>query len=270
MITVNFNRVFVENNIALGNHMFQYAVCRLVATKNNYNFFISYGDYISKCFPGIDLGVNDGKSKYTWIDDNMSQAYRSDIFNIPDFTDLHGFYQTDKYFQGNEELVKSWFPIDINDDSFSGTPTVKSIAELFPVDDFCYMHIRGGDAKNDANWLMPRKYYSDAMAEVRKIKPDISFVIITDDIELSREYFPEITAIGYDDSIDSISALMIDFRSLYNSKYCIISSSTFSWWASWLSDKIITVAPNNWLNYNKPTGSGFYPVDIKVDKFTYV
>ena len=35
MITINFNQVHVENDIALGNHLFQYAICRIVALKNN-------------------------------------------------------------------------------------------------------------------------------------------------------------------------------------------------------------------------------------------
>jgi hypothetical protein len=62
---------------------------------------------------------------------------------------------------------------------------------------------------------------------------------------------------------------MVDFKLMYYSKYSIISSSSLAWWSNWLSDKEITIAPNNWLNYNKP-GDGFYPVDIMVDKFTYI
>ena len=38
---------------------------------------------------------------------------------------------------------------------------------------------------------------------------------------------------------------------------------------SWLSNKEISVAPNYWLNHNKPE-LGFYPIDIKSEKFIYV
>jgi hypothetical protein len=62
---------------------------------------------------------------------------------------------------------------------------------------------------------------------------------------------------------------MVDFKLMYNSKYCILSNSTFSWWSSWLTEKEISIAPNNWLNYNNPE-LGFHPIDIKTDKFLYV
>lgn len=29
MITVGFNKIIIEEDIALGNHMFQYSICRL-------------------------------------------------------------------------------------------------------------------------------------------------------------------------------------------------------------------------------------------------
>ena len=41
----------------------------------------------------------------------------------------------------------------------------------------------------------------------------------------------------------------IDFYLLSQSKYKIIPNSSFSWWASWLSQKNkITIAPNNWFS----------------------
>ena len=63
--------------------------------------------------------------------------------------------------------------------------------------------------------------------------------------------------------------MMVDFEILYKSKINIIPNSTFSWWASWLDNKEMVVAPNNWWNYNKPE-LGFYPVDIKTEEFIYV
>ena len=72
MITPGFNTVFVENNVALGNHMFQYAIARLVAHKNGYNFYIPNGHYISKCFPKIDLGVVDGNTMFHYMEDTSS------------------------------------------------------------------------------------------------------------------------------------------------------------------------------------------------------
>ncbi len=259
MIGINYD----DPNILFGNHMFQYSLCRLISLKNGYNFHIKHGNHLLECFPNIDLGSCDGEMQRSYEENIHSQAYLPDVFNIPDFTNLLGCYQTSKYFNGNENLVKSWFPVTMED-------SVRVVLDKYPVDDFCYVHMRGCDYKAN-NWNLPRQYYLDAMEEVKKIKPDIKFVIVTDDLEMAKLYFPDIDVISTEVHEYGFFGRdgIIDFKSLYYSKYCIIANSTFSWWAAWLSDKVITVAPNNWLNYNKPE-SGFYPFDIKTDGFIYI
>ena len=252
MITVNFNQIHVDNDIALGNHMFQYALCRLVALKNGYNFFIPYSGHLGKCFPGIDLGINDGNT-YGFFGDSNTQEYNARVFDVPDFTNLHGYFQTEKYFEGHEDLVKSWFPIDADNDN------IKQILEKYSVEEYCYIHIRGSN--NKGSYIMLDKYYYlNGIEEVKKLKKDIKFVIITDDYDVSKLYFPELDVIS--------SNVMDDFKAMYFSKYAIISNSTFSWWSCWLSDKIITIAPNRWYNHN--VGGDFFPADIKSEKFIYI
>lgn len=254
MITVGFNKVYEESNIALGNHMFQYSICRIVAAKNNYNFHIPYVGNLKKCFPGIDLGISDGNIKHHY-NDSTSQIFDPNIFNVQDFTNLLGFFQTEKYFIGYENDIKSWFKIELDDKT-------KEILEKYPIDKYCYMHIRGGDNKtNGQDWLIPKEYYLRSMEKINK-NDKLSFLIITDDIEYSKSYFPEIESVSND--------VITDFKLLYYAKYCIISASTFSWWARWLGDdKNITISPNKWLNYNKSTNE-FYPIDIKTNKFIWI
>jgi hypothetical protein len=99
------------------------------------------------------------------------------------------------------------------------------------------------------------------MDYIRNIKPDIKFLIVTDDIDESKKLFPDIDCVSHD--------MITDFSILLNSRYLIITNSTFSWWAAWLKNKDIVVSPNNWLNYNKPE-LGFFPVDIKTESFIYL
>jgi hypothetical protein len=245
----------------LGNQMFQYAVCRTIAEKNGYSFHIPYdlsindGHNISNYF-SVDMGSSDGEIIYKFSEDARIQKFNPEIFNIPDGTLIWGFYQTDKYFKENESNVKSWFKVDLDEKT-------ESILNLYNKEDYCFIHFRGTDYKqfDSGSRFLPKKYFEDAKNLVKKKKSDIKFIVITDDIEEAKNYFPE------DKSISN--EMMVDFKLLYYSKYCIIPNSTFSWWAAWLSDKIITVAPNNWLNYQMPH-LGFYPVDIKVEKFNYV
>lgn len=281
MITIDVNPIlsidhhcYLPNNTALGNHMFQYAVCRLVAEKNKYDFFIPDIGYLSKTFPSLQL-ISQNKVEFNKYQnyasipdvkqerdlaigmnkffDESTQKYNSKVFTISDNTIMYGFYQSEKYFEGNHELIKSWF---ILNDSIN----VDKYTNEYPIDKYCYIHIRGKDYIT-LGWSLPKKYYQESMSIMIEKFPNISFLIITDDVNLSASMFPDISIIS-----DSI---LVDFKLLYISKYCIISNSTFSWWTSWLSDKIITIAPNNWIHYNNPS-SGFFPEDIKSDKFIYV
>lgn len=255
MITVSMNQVHKDTDIGLGNHMFQYAICRLIAEKRGFNYHIPYNEYIKRCFPDIEIGVDDGPVQYYFTEDSSSQQYNPNIFGCPDFTHFWGYYQSEKYYEGWEDRVKSYFNVNMTDE-------VKLTLDKYPVDDFCYMHIRAsGNKFGEARWLLPKEYYLKSMDKVREMNPNISFVIITDDPEYSKYLFPELDV--------QYNSVFVDFRLMYFSKYTIISNSTFSWWSAWLSDKIITIAPDNWLNYKYPE-LGFYPVDIKTKNFTYI
>ena len=243
----------------LGNQMFQYSVCRIIAEKNGYDFFIStdesHGQNISNYF-NLYMGNGLGNIKYQYCEDHTIQIFNPGIFNIKDNTEIWGFYQSDQYFCDRREDVKSWFHIDIKLET-------RLILEKYNINEYCFIHFRGTDYKD---WdmgtrFLPKLYFENAINHIKMKKKDIKFVVITDDIESAKFYFNNFDIICND--------MMIDFQLLYYSKYCIISNSTFSWWAAWLSEKIITVAPNNWLNYNNPE-LGFYPKSIKSDRFEYV
>ena len=254
MITVHFNQVFVEQDIALGNHLFQYCICRIVAMKNGYNFFIPYSGKLKECFPNLDLGVSDGIIRYGCPDLREGEEFNPHIYNVRDFTHLNGNYQGVKYYEDHEDLVKEWLKIEMDDE-------VQKVIDKYPVDEYCYIHLRGNS--NKSSWFMtPKSFYEKGIAEMTKMKEDVKFVIITDDVELSKEFFPDIDVIS-----GHYEGVMTDFKSLYFAKYSIISNSTFSWWPRWLSDGI-TFAPNHWLNYNK--GGEFCPKGMETKKFIYI
>ena len=250
MITVSMNKIYEESNIAIGNHLFQYCLCKIIALKNNYNFFIPSPGKLPLFFPDLDLGVVDGSINNSYTEDMNNQIFKSELFSLPDFTHLSGFFQTEKYFENYESEIKKWFKID-------SLPNLDN--------NICLIQIRGGDNRHSEialklKWVLPKKYYLDGMSEVLKINPNTIFKIVTDDLELSKLYFPDLEILTND--------TLGDFKLLISANYSIISSSTFAWWGRWLSDGI-TFAPNNWLNYNNPD-LGFYPQDIKSKKFIYI
>jgi hypothetical protein len=253
--------ITVELAGRLGNQMFQYALCRTVAERNGYFFYVSrdnnnHGQNISEYFD-LPMGEYDGSGlPFRWGEDSSLQTYNPDVFNISDGTRMFGFFQTEKYFLHNAEKIKGWFKINLDDET-------QELINKFPTDEYCYVHFRGTDYKNwdEGTRFLPKKYFQDAFQIMKEKKSDLKFLIITDDIESAKEYFQDHEIIS--------NQMLVDFKLLYVSKYCIVTNSSFSWWAAWLSDKEITVAPNNWLNYNMPH-LGFYPVDIKTEKFIYI
>jgi hypothetical protein len=202
------------------------------------------------------MGVNNTTIQHRFSEDHTKQTFNPNIFSIQDNTHIWGFYQSEKYFIDNEENVKKWFNLDLCDET-------NALLDKYPIDEYCYIHFRGTDYKDwdGGNMFLPKKYFDESISRIQELKPDIKFLVITDDKELASEYFKDLDVVSND--------MMVDFKLLYNSKYCIITNSTFSWWATWLSEKEITLAPNNWLNYNRPH-LGFYPADIKTNKFEYI
>ena len=247
----------VELRGRLGNQMFQYALCRIIALKNNYNFCIpsipgAENVHILNHFK-LDSGLYDGPIQYYYNEDISTQKYDANIFNVRNFTKLSGFFQTEKYFLEYKQLLKEWYKP-------SEELNITNILEKYPPNTYCYIHYRGGDYKDCKDWFLPIKYYNDAIEYVKSNIKGINFLIITDDVSAARNYFK-----GYEIISNN---MLIDYKLLYNSKYCIVSNSSFSWWPCWLSHKELVVAPNYWFNYNNK--NGFSPIDIKTSNFTYV
>jgi hypothetical protein len=250
----------------LGNHMFQYAICRIIADRNNFNFKIAaigednppYAEdtnhHIFTYFPELERGIVDGSIKHIYHED-WSQSYNPSIFNIPDYTKLYGYFQTEKYFVGFEDSIKNWFKV--NKDQ-----TTLELLKKYPIDEYCYVHFRCY-VFGEGQTHISLKFYLDAYEKIKQVNTNIKLLIITEDINFTKNIFKDI-----DCEIIS-NDMMIDYKLLYFSKYCIISPSTFSWWAAWLTDKEITIAPQFWINYDSPE-KGWYPSEIKTKKFTYV
>jgi len=263
----------------LGNNIFQYIFCRISAIKKNFEFYITngvedsdnfYKEISSRFNIGLENSVID--NPHHWIGDNLFDIDfgkrdkninkllgEVNIEEVTDGSFLKGFYQTEEYMLGYEEMIKNdWLPFKKNLKDLS-----KPLLEKYDVDKYCYIHFRGGDYKTIPQFFLPIDYYRESMNHIVSIKNDIKFVIITDDIVEATNFFPEYDVIS--------NQMEIDFYLLSKAKYSIIPNSSFSWWASWLNnDSKIIVAPNRWFNYNKYYGEGFEPPKIKTNKFYYI
>ncbi|OBS93547.1 hypothetical protein A9259_16785 [Vibrio cyclitrophicus] len=114
------------------------------------------------------------------------------------------------------------------------------------------IHIRGGDfLSSKVHFSLGREYYESGIQSLSRYVD--RFIIVTDDKEYASKVvcdlnFPPNSHIEISQSLSALN----DFELIMDSKYSILSNSTFSIWAGALSTKIATFAPARLsININK-------------------
>jgi hypothetical protein len=147
-------------------------------------------------------------------------------------------------------------------------------------DDWCLIHVRGGDFKNLIPIKIWQEYYRHSMEYIDTIAKSVQFKCVTDDPTYARILLGdsiEILGSSLLDLADSRRAphhlggpIEVDFKYLNSAKYLIIPNSSFSWWAAYLNRvRKIVIAPKYWALFGSPikTWSTF---DILTPEFMYM
>lgn len=269
--------ISVYLNGRLGNNLFQYVFCRIASIKQNCNFYIPKNidesiSFYSFCSQKISRYMEKPceSNPHYWTGDGLfnidfginDEHITSSVgeININDVTNgmlLVDFYQSDSYMvEYRDAIINDW--LKFNDTIILES---KELLNQYNIDEYCYIHLRGTDYKTIPQYYLPISYYQKSIDHIKTIKPNLKFLVITDDVIEAKRMFPEFNVIS--------NSMDIDFYLLSQAKYKIIPNSSFSWWASWLSQKNeITIAPNYWFNYN--SGDTFLPPGIKTSLFTYL
>jgi len=269
----------------LGNHMWQYAVCRTVAEKLGYKWGINSSpthDYHNGTnqmyFMDVDFGspienikfefYENGKS-YQGVNEHVNVTMMDPkIFNISDNTKIFGkdgalgaLLQSEKYFSGYENNVKSWFKINKQYEKKYD----KKLKELnIQLDEnTCVINFRGGEYRSIPNVVCRREYWRDSINYMLSLNLNMKFIVITDDPEFANSYMPFQIPCYHDE-------IGFDFYAINKSKWVILSNSTFGWWASWLNnDAKLIIAPKYWASHNN--SDGYWSVGESYSKkFSYL
>lgn len=245
--------VKLENYLELGNQLWLYAVCRTVAERNGYDY------HIPRDWKGIgifdcNLGVDNLIVKDIFTENYTMQVYNESIFNIEDFTQLFGFFQSEKYIYDNRKNIISWFKlVDENPDYIDMLDLKGNV---------CVINFRGGDYKNLDHVFLNKKYWLDSINVMRKINWRMKFVVITDDVQEARKFFPNFPIFHLN--------VKDDFFVVKEAKYLIIANSTFSWWGAWLNRNAkFIMAPKYWFRHNFSNG-WWIPCDSITRDFHYM
>jgi len=268
----------------LGNHMWQYAVCRTIAEKLGYEWGINPNpshDYFNgqsqMTFMNVDFGKPvEGITKEfheTWtffshIDDVNVTMLDHKLYEIEDNSIMlgrdgakGGIYQSEDYIIDRKEDIKKWY--EIKEESKLHYDKLLLDMGISLDDNLCVINFRGGEYRNIPNVLVRREYWRDAINHMLTINPNMRFLLITDDVQCANSFMPfQIQAIHVD--------VGFDFYVVNQAKWLILSNSSFGWWAGWLNiyaNKII--APKYWSRHN--VSDGYWSTgDAYTRCFTYM
>lgn len=211
----------------LGNQLWQIAATVALAKKHNSIYAFPRWEYESffnlhNCFSLPNLG-------------KTFQEPHFHFASIPycDGMDLNGYYQSYKYFEEYESLIRSIFEFSFSVDKICDTTS---------------LHIRRGDylsIGDDYHTNLKDEYYNEAMLMMNTKK----YMIFSDDIAWCKSKYQGPQFIFAENNSPAI-----DLALMSNCENNIIANSSFSWWAAWLNKTPYkkVIAPHKWFGSKLP------------------
>ena len=265
--------IITELEGGLGNQLFQYAVGRCLAYKNNTKLKLDIQKYskvkdshhgfykLDKFNIKENFATPEDISKTRYIKALPHNKFVTYILNAPDNIFLSGYWQSEKYFLEIEDIIRREFTLK--------NPLEKKSAawkeKILTADCSVSLHVRHGDyltheSRNNRG-ILPVSYYKLCINELQKNFKDITIFVFSDDMQWCKENLNLNATIKFVDSCEH------DYEELYLMSLCshnIISPSTFAWWGAWLNpnpDKKVfapypwhtedwsseTIISNNWI-----------------------
>lgn len=209
-----------------------------------------------------------------YIEDCKKGIYLTmDAYEIPDFIPTK---KKKKFIFGNYESANA-LPNEVEKlrDNLSTITTPnnenKKLLESINKTNSVCVHIRRGDYNNKGNeWLQvcDLRYYQKGIDVIKGMTNNPNFFVFSnthDDIEwIKKNYDLGVCPIYVDMSNPDYE----EFRLMSSCKHFIISNSTFSWWAAFLSrsENKVVIAPKRWNNKDPQelTASMYLETWIKV------
>jgi hypothetical protein len=227
-----------------GNQLWCYVVTRAIAEKNGFDFGIKSPEwFLGKDFMKIDFGNEIKNISHFYNEKQMFHPkngadislYDENLAKIKDNTEIAGVMQSEKYIYDKKDEIKAWLKTEDIDVS------------QFTQEDICVMNFRGGEYTRHPELFLKRKYWDDAMQNMKRINPNLKFIVITDDVKSAKKMLPEIESYHFD--------IGKDYSIIAKAKYLIISNSSFAWFPAWLNENLkYCIAPKYWARHNISDG----------------
>jgi hypothetical protein len=248
----------------LGNQMFMIANAYAVSKENegelilNDIYFGSRKSYFDTLFLNFSIKIIDLEQFETYQE--KSFEYRE----IPKFEEkskikLVGYFQSEKYFEKYSKEIRQLFqlPISLNNFASNFFKNEQNVVNRARV---C-VHIRRGDyLKSNILLVQSIEYYVKSINKMKNLinSVDVSYVFFSDDKKFVDENFK---LHDQDILINNLQDYE-EFAIMQMCDHFIISNSTFSWWAAWLSQRNENkkvICPFKWFTDQKIYHHDIYP-----------
>lgn len=199
-------------------------------------------NFLIQILKGFKLtGVKNIKEKNFHYDGNL-------VTQFSDNTLYSGYWQCEKYFKPSESILRNDFKFK-NPLSHNAQEVLKKIKQYNSV---C-IHVRRGDYVNGHTGftLLNLDYFIKASNTISKKEENTHFFIFSDDPNWCKDNIileQNFTVVDYQTPKEKFKE---DLELMSNCNHFIISASSFSWWAVWLSNtknKATVIAPKKWFN----------------------
>jgi hypothetical protein len=260
------SHVAIGNAGRFGNQMFQLAALVGIANKTGYDVKIPIENTSDTAFSFYDLAKQQSEpvrmelrgpfdipdvffAPQDEIFSTLKQRYKEpvfhyspEVFNIPDNTDISGYFQSEKYFKHCEDEIRQLYTFrsEIKEAAVSELSRIQNDSPKVSI------HVRRGDylANSNNHTVTGLNYYGEAISKFFSDK-SYNFVVFSDDPMWCRDAFEG----GY---IVDINDSYVEMCMMSMCDHHIIANSSFSWWGAWLNpnpNKVVT-APSQWFGPN--------------------
>ncbi|MGL5258813.1 MAG: alpha-1,2-fucosyltransferase [Lachnospiraceae bacterium] len=250
------------NGQGLGNQLFCYIAIRGIAKKLGADFSIlnasqfannihsNLGMYFMDLESGCERKKEDFLEVYHEKEERIFLPYSnhdltlgcyitgedSELFQLKKNTLIYGNLQSEIYFKSYQDDIKKWLHVKEEYNCME-----------YSKPNLCIVNVRGGEYTSNPELFLRRKYWIDAINHMKKIRKDMEFMVITDDVVAAKRVLPELEAFHFE--------LSKDYTIIKNAHYFIASNSTFSFFPIFTSDTIqYCIAPKYWARHNVSDG----------------
>ena len=191
------------------------------------------------------------------------RPYDPNILRAPSNVYLDGYWQSQLYFQGIEDIIREEFTIKVQPDERNR----QLAAQVASDEDSVSIHVRRRDfvtnyETNRVHGFCDIDYYETSVDFMLQHVKEPHFFIFSDDPQWAIQNLRFASLSTYV-THNGPTKNYEDLRLMSACKHNIIANSSFSWWGAWLNrnqDKIV-VAPRKWFRDSRLNTKDLIPSD---------